>query len=212
MSFKIYPKLPTAPENSSEQDKLNTNTINSELHELLQLKDKFNTKYNKYNKVIERLMLLNASSSALTIGSSVSSIATAATIVDIPVSAGLGGVALAGSISVGLIRALVKKYQKKLNKVMKLYNIATSATAVFETSILQALNDGKIDLKEFQLLQGTYYKALEKLSSTDREMAVETRGQFEKSLLEELQSIKCFIMCACILFAYFMCYSKNYHS
>ena len=156
MSFKIYPKLPTAPENSSEQDKLNTNTINSELHELLQLKDKLNTKYDKYNKVIERLMLLNASSSALTIGSSVSSIATAATIVDIPVSAGLGGVALAGSISVGLIRALVKKYQKKLNKVMKLYNIATSATAVFETSILQALNDGKIDLKEFQLLQGTY--------------------------------------------------------
>ena len=156
MSFKIYPKLPTAPENSSEQDKLNTNTINSELHELLQLKDKLNTKYDKYNKVIERLMLLNASSSALTIGSSVSSIATAATIVDIPVSAGLGGVALAGSISVGLIRALVKKYQKKLNKVMKLYNIATSATAIFETSILQALNDGKIDLKEFQLLQGTY--------------------------------------------------------
>ena len=156
MSFKIYPKLPTAPENSSERDKLNTNTINSELHELLQLKDKLNTKYDKYNKVIERLMILNASSSALTIGSSVSSIATAATIVDIPVSAGLGGVALAGSISVGLIRALVKKYQKKLNKVMKLYNIATSATAVFKTSILQALNDGKIDLKEFQLLQGTY--------------------------------------------------------
>ena len=156
MSFKIYPKLPTAAEDSSVQDKFNTNTINSELHELLQLKDKFNTKYDKYNKVIEQLMLLNASSSALTIGSSVSSIAPAATIVDIPVSAGLGGVALAGSISVGLIRALVKKYQKKLNKVMKLYNIATSATAVFETSILQALNDGKIDLKEFQLLQGTY--------------------------------------------------------
>ena len=156
MSFKIYPKLPTAAEDSSVQDKFNTNTINSELHELLQLKDKFNTKYDKYNKVIEQLMLLNASSSALTIGSSVSSIATAATIVDIPVSAGLGGVALAGSISVGLIRALVKKYQKKLNKVMKLYNIATSATAVFKTSILQALNDGKIDLKEFQLLQGTY--------------------------------------------------------
>ena len=125
-------------------------------------------------------MLLNASSSALTIGSSVSSIATVATIVDIPVSAGLGGVALASSISVGLVTALVKKYQKKLNKVMKLYNIATSATAVFETSTSQALNDGKIDLKEFQLLQGTYYKALEKLSSTDREMAVETRGQFEK--------------------------------
>ena len=62
MSFKIYPKLPTAAEDSNVQDKFNTNTINSELHELLQLKDKFNTRYEKYNKVIERLMLLNASS------------------------------------------------------------------------------------------------------------------------------------------------------
>ena len=53
MSFKIYPKLPTAAEDSSVQDKFNTNAINSQLHELLQLKDKFNTKYEKYNKVIE---------------------------------------------------------------------------------------------------------------------------------------------------------------
>ena len=190
MSFKIYPKLPTAAEDSNVQDKFNTNTINSELHELLQLKDKFNTRYEKYNKVIERLMLLNVSSSSLTIGSSISSIVTAATIVGIPVSAGLGGVVLAGSISAGLTTALVKKYQKKLNKVTKLCDIVTSAIAVFETSISQALNDGKIDLKEFQVLQRTYYNALEKLSSTDRKMAVETRSQFEKSLLEELQSIK----------------------
>ena len=163
MSFKIYPKLPTAAEASNVQDKFNTNTIHSELHELLQLKDKFNTRYEKYNKVIERLMLLNASSSSLTIiSSSISSIVAAATIVGIPVSAGLGGVALAGSISAGLTTALVKKYQKKLNKVLKLYDIVTSAIAIFKTSISQALNDGKIDLKEFQVLQRTYYNALEK--------------------------------------------------
>ena len=152
MSFKIYPKLRTAAEDSSVQNKFNTNTINRELHELLQLKDKFNTKYDKYNKVIERLMLLNASSSSLTIGSSISSIVTAATIVGIPVSAGLGGVALAGSISAGLTTALVKKYQKKLHKVTKSCDIVTFAIVIFGTSISQALNDGKIDLKEFQVL------------------------------------------------------------
>ena len=136
-------------------------------------------------------MLLNASSSSLTIiSSSISSIVAAATIVGIPVSAGLGGAALAGSISAGLTTALVKKYQKKLNKVTKLCDIVTFAIAIFETTISQALNDGKIDLKEFQVLQRTYYNALEKLSSTDRKMAVETRSQFEKTLLEELQSIK----------------------
>ena len=88
MSFKIYPKLPTAPEDSSEQDKFNTSVVNSDLKELIKLKDKFNTKYEKCNKVIERLMLLNASSSAFTIVSSVSSIATAATIFGIPISDG----------------------------------------------------------------------------------------------------------------------------
>ena len=101
-------------------------------------------------------MLLNASSSAFTIVSSVSSIATAATIFGIPISAGLGGVALAGSASAGFTTALIKKYQKNLNKVIKLYDIVTSAIAIFETSISQALNGGKIDLKEFQFLQGTY--------------------------------------------------------
>ena len=81
-------------------------------------------------------MLLNASSSSLTIiSSSISSIVAAATIVGIPVSAGLCGAALAGSISTGLTTALVKKYQKKLNKVTKLCDIVTSAIAVFETSI-----------------------------------------------------------------------------
>ena len=53
MSFKIYPKLPTAPEDSSERDRFNTSVVNSDLKELIKLKDKFNTKYEKYNKVIE---------------------------------------------------------------------------------------------------------------------------------------------------------------
>ena len=186
----IYPILPSAPEDSSEQDKFNINVINSELEELMKLKDKFNSKYEKYNKILDRLMFVNASSSALTISSGISAIAACITLIGIPISAGLGGVALAGSISTGITTALTTKYQKKLDKVMKLYDIVTSTIAVFETSISQALNDGKIDIKEFQVLQETYYKALEKLTSTDRNMESETRSQFEKSIMVELQNIK----------------------
>ena len=188
--MNIYPKLPTAPEDSSEQDKFNTSVVNSEFQELIKLKGTFNTKYEKYNKAIERLMLFNAGSSAVTIGSGISSIATAVTLIGIPASVGLGSVALAGSICVGLTTALIKKYQKKLDKVMKLLDIVTSAIAVFETSISQALTDGTIDLKEFQVLQGTYYKALKELSSTDRKMRAETKNQFEQSMMLELQNIK----------------------
>ena len=73
---------------------------------------------------------------------------------------------------------------------MSLYDIVTSTIAVFETSISQALNDGRINYKEFQVLQGTYYKALEKLSSTDRKMETETQNQFQKSLIAELKNLK----------------------
>ena len=190
MNFKIYPKLPTPPEDSSDQEKFNSNLVNSEFQEIIKLKDKFSMKYKKYNKILDNLMLLNASSNAITIGSGISSIATAATIFGIPVSVGLGGIALVGSISTGLSTALVKKYQKKLDKVMKLSDIVTSTIAVFEVSISKALNDGKIDFNEFNALQRSYYTALDKLSSTDKNMQAETRGQFEKNLLQEIQSIK----------------------
>ena len=190
MSFKIYPKLPTAPEDLSAQEKFNASIINSEFEELRKLKDKFSIKLKRYSKAVERLMLLNASSSAITIGSGIGSIATGATIIGIPISVGLGGVALAGSICTGLTTAVIKRYQKKVEKVIKLYDIVTSTIAVFETNISQALHDGRINFKEFQGLQSVYYSALRKLSSIDRKMETETQNQFQKSLMEEFQNLK----------------------
>lgn len=188
--LKIYPKLPTAPEYSSEQEKFNTSTVNSQLEELIKLKNKFNTKYEKYNKALHRLVLLNAGTGTLTIASGIGSIVTGATLIGIPVSVGLGGVALSGSISTGIITALIKKYQNKLNKVMKLYDVVTSAIAVFENSFSRALNDDNISHMEFQTLCGIYYEALQKMTKTDRKMESETRNQFEKSLMAEVQSLK----------------------
>ena len=97
---------------------------------------------------------------------------------------------LTGAIASGIISALTKKYQKKLAKVTKLVDIATSAIAVFETSLSKALSNGKIDEEEFNMLQTFHLKALNELTSINHKMEAENRNQFEKSLLEEINKIK----------------------
>ena len=188
--IKIYPVLPSAPEDSSEQDKFNRKTINYEFRELVTLKNKFNKKYEKYNRVLDRFMLVNAASSGISIASGIGSLATLSTFLGIPVSIPLGALSLTGASITGITTVLIKKYHKKLQKVMTLYDIVTSGIAIFETSVSRSLNDGMIDLKEFQMLQGIYYQALSKLSSTDRKMETETRSKFEKNMLDEVQNIK----------------------
>ena len=190
MASRTYPKLPTAPEYSDEQSNFNAHTINSELDELVRLRNNFGKKYERYKKILNRLALVNAGSTALTVGSGIGSIATGATLIGIPISAGLGGMALTGSFCSGVTSTLIKRYQKKFVKVMKLTGITLSAIAVFERGISKSLEDRVIDYKEFEILQAAYYEALDKISSTDKKIEVEARNQFEKGLMEELKNIK----------------------
>ena len=134
--------------------------------------------------------MLNACSSGLSVASGISSVATLSTFIGLPVSITLGAISLAGASVSGVTIALTKKYQKKLSKVMKLTDIVMSAIAVFETSLSEALSNGKIDEEEFNVLQTLYIKTLNELSDVDRKMGAENRNQFEKSLLEEINYIK----------------------
>ena len=136
-------------------------------------------------------MLAKASSSSMAIVAGTNSIATGITVVGIPVSAGLAGLGLAGSSLYGFFgTALIKKYQKKLQKITKLLDTVTSAIAVFETNISETLKNNRIDENEFRVAQGIFFKALNDLSNIDRKMGKETRTQFEKSLLDEINQIK----------------------
>jgi hypothetical protein len=190
MSFeKLYPKIPTAP-NDNEQSIFIKNTLNSKLDDLKKFKDKFNTKHEKYNKIINRLMILNATASTISVSSGITSITSAATLIGIPISIGLGGLALVGSISTGIITVLIKKYQKKIDRVIKLHDIVTNGTAIFENTISKTLKDQNIDSNEFEMLQNIYYQTLENLSISDKKLRTETRDQFEKNLLVEMQNIK----------------------
>ena len=104
------------------------------------------------------------------------------TLISLPVSISFGAISLAGVSVSGVSTALTKKYQKKLSKVRKLVDIVTSALAVFERVVSKALNNGKIDKKEFNTLQMFHLKVLNELSNIDCKMGTENRIQFEKSI------------------------------
>ena len=112
----------------------------------------FKQKYEKYTKILNRLTWLNACSSGISIATGISSVATFATFVGIPVSAALGAASMTGAIASGIISVLAKEYQKKLKKVTKLVDIVTPALVVFERVISRTLKDGIIDEEEFLTL------------------------------------------------------------
>ena len=108
---------------------------------------------------------------------------------------------------------LTKKYQKKLAKVMKLVDIITSTLAVSKTSISKVLNNGRVDEREFTMLQTFHLEALNDLSNIDCKMEAETRTELQKDLLEEINDLKkavkkskCLMRCTLFTLCYLMCY------
>ena len=79
----------------------------------------FQKKYEKYTKILGRLVWLNTRSSGISAATGISSVATFATFIGLPVSISLGAASLTGAIASGIISVLTKKYQKKLKKVTK---------------------------------------------------------------------------------------------
>ena len=150
----------------------------------------FKKKYKKYNKILNRLMWLNACLSGISIATGISSVATFATFIGLPVSIPLGAASLIGAIASGITSVLTKKYQKKLKKVMQLTDIITSASVVFERGVSKSLKDGIINEEEFNTLQTLHLETLNELTSIDHRMEVENRSLVEKSLLEEINNKK----------------------
>ena len=98
-------------------------------------------------------MWLNACSSGISVATGISSVATFATFIGIPVSMALGAKSMTGAIASGIISMLANKYQKKLKKVTLLIDIVTLALVVFERVVSGALENGIIDEEEFNTLQ-----------------------------------------------------------
>ena len=135
-------------------------------------------------------MWLNACLSGISIATGISSVATFATFVGLPVSVALGAASLTGVIASGIISTLTKKYQKKLKKVTRLTDIVTWATVVFMRVISGSLKDSIIDEEEFHTLQMLHLETLSELTGVECRMEVENRSLVEKNLMEEINKLK----------------------
>ena len=150
----------------------------------------FMKKYKKYTKILNQLTWLNACSSGISVAIGISSVATFATFIRVPVSTALGAASMTGVIASGIISAITKKYQKKLKKVTCLIDIVTPALVVFERVVSGTLKNGVIDEEEFNTLQTLHLETLNELTGIDHWMEAEHRSLVEKSLLEEINEIK----------------------
>ena len=192
--YKLYPNL--SPEalgpHSAENPQVayHLSIIQAKMQGLKNKEQIFKQKYEKYTKILNRLAWLNACSSGISIATGISSVATFATFVGLPLSVSLGAASLTGAIASGIISTLTKKYEKKLKKVTKLIDIVTPALAVFEWVISGALKNGVIDEEEFNTLQTLHLETLNELTGVDHRMEAENRSLVEKSLMEEINNMK----------------------
>ena len=142
--YKLYPNLPLAPP-ENPQVAYHLSVIQAKMQGLKNKGQMFKQKYEKYNKILNRLTWLNACSSGISVATGISSVATFATFVGFPVSMTLGAASMTGAIASGIISTLTKKYQKKLKKVTRLIDVVMRATVIFDRVISVALKDGIID-------------------------------------------------------------------
>ena len=191
VSYNKYPILPTeAPLPENPQILYHLNVVQAKRRGLIAKEKMFKKKYKKYTRILNQLTWLNACLSGISIATGISSVATFATFIGIPVSAALGAASMTGVIASGIISALTKKYQQKLKKVMRLIDIITPALVVFERVVSGALKNGVIDGEESNMLQTLHLETLNELTGIHHRMEAEHRYLVEKSLLGEINEIK----------------------
>ena len=187
--YKLYPNLPSAPP-ENPQVVYHLSVIQAKQRGLKNKEQMFKQKYEKYNKILNRLTWLNACSSRISIATGISSVATFVTFIRLPVSATLGVASMTGAITSGIMLVLTKKCQKKVKKVTKLIDIVTPALVVFERVISCPLKDGIIDEEEFNTFQTLPLETLNELMGVNHRMEAENRSLVEKSLIEEINELK----------------------
>ena len=85
-NYKSYPNLPPSVPPENPQVANHVSIIQAKMQGLKNKEQMFKQKYEKYTKILNRLMWLNACSSGISIATGTSSVATLATFVGLPVS------------------------------------------------------------------------------------------------------------------------------
>ena len=189
MPENLYPQLPTAPPMS--QESFNIEMARKYYQDIVNLKNKYHEKQQKYKRVYNKLLYVSSGASSIAILSGITAVPTALTVVGIPISVSLGAVSTASTCIGAVLLLTSKKYKKKLLKSYELLDKITSSLATFEVLISQSLNDGNdIDVKEFHKLQTLYLQLMTEVRNMDRKMKVETEQNFQKTIMDEIKNLK----------------------
>ena len=114
-SYNTYPNLETdLPE--ALQVACHLDMVQAKRRGLIDKEWMFKKKYEKYTRILNQLTWLNACSSGISIATGISSMATFATFIGLPVSISLGAASLAGATASGIISALTKCIKRNLRK------------------------------------------------------------------------------------------------
>ena len=189
MDYKLYPNPPPSVPPGNPQVVYHLSVIQAKMQGLKNKEQMFKQKYEKYTQILNRLTWLNACSSGVSVATLISSVATFATFIGLPVRVALGAASLTGAIASGIISTLTKKYQKKLKKVTKLIDIVTPALVIFERVISGALKNSVTEEEEFNTIQTLHLETSNELTGVDRRMEAENRSLVEKSMMEEINEI-----------------------
>ena len=98
--YKLYPNLPLLAPAENPQLAYHLSVIQAKMQGLKNKEQMFKQKNEKYTKVLNRLTWLNACSSEISVATGISSVATFATFVGLPVSMALGAASMTGQLPV----------------------------------------------------------------------------------------------------------------
>ena len=84
--YKLYPNLPPSAPPENPQVAYHLSVIQAKMQGLKNKEQMFKQKYEKYNKILNRHMWLNASSIGVSVAIGISSVATFATFIGLPIS------------------------------------------------------------------------------------------------------------------------------
>ena len=116
MDYKLYPNLPPSVPPENLQVAYHLTIIQAKMQGLKNKEQMFKKKYEKYTKILNRLTWLNACLSGISTATGISSVATFATFVRIPISVALGAASMTGAIASGIISVLAKSIKRNLRK------------------------------------------------------------------------------------------------
>ena len=189
MPENLYPNLPTAP--SMSQEHFNIEMVRKYYQDIVNLKEKYTEKQQKYKNAYNRLLHASTGASSVALVSSISTIRTSVTVLGLPISASLAIVSTVSTCVSACLLLTSRKYKKKLLKCYELLDKITSSLATFETLISLSIDDGSvIDAKEFHKLQTLYLQLMTHVRNIDQKMKVQTEENLQKTIIAEIVNLE----------------------